>query len=109
MTNNHVYKLTVWNEEFLLRLFRSSYSFGDNLAIVARTTQGEPFATLTVNFGDEIPDKTRAYIDTNNCPWAEEFLVENSIAKPVKGCYHISGYCLYPLYEFDLTKVDTLY
>lgn len=62
-----------------------------------------PLATLTVNLEDV--EFGYAYIDTNNCPWAEEFLKENGIAE-FTGRTRRSGYCVYPLYKFDLEKLS---
>lgn len=70
----------------------------------------EPYAVITVNlvaspYGDvAYQDDTHAYIDTTNCPWAEAFLKENGIAKPCD-IYGMSGYCTYPLYEFNKNSV----
>lgn len=69
----------------------------------------EPYAVITVNLDpytgmDRQSDK-KAYIDTNNCPWAETFLKENGIASPC-GENAAGGFCTYPLYEFNLTKLD---
>lgn len=57
----------------------------------------EPWATLTVNLGTG--DERHAFVDTNNCPWATEFLESNGLAHPT-GIEMPSGYCTYPLYEF---------
>ena len=57
-------------------------------------------ATLTTNLPDEpFPEENQAYLDTNNCPWAEEFVKENKLGY-FTGNYGHSGYCTYPLYEF---------
>ena len=78
--------------------------------IVTKYTNPETLAILliTVNlvsspYGDvKYQDESHAYIDTNNCPWAEEFLQENGIAKPdPRDIYGMSGFCAYPLYEFN--------
>ena len=61
-----------------------------------------PVATLTVNI-DKL-DKGFAYIDTNNCPWAEKFLTENGLAEPT-GKFGRSGYCTYPLYKLNMEKI----
>lgn len=45
-----------------------------------------------------------AYIDTNNCSWAEDFLVDNDFGLPT-GEYKASGFCIYPLYQLDLEKI----
>ena len=59
-----------------------------------------PFARLTTNLCQKLPEN-QAHLDTNNCPWAEEFVQENKLGKPV-GKFGFSGYCVYPLYEFDM-------
>ena len=57
------------------------------------------YATLTTSFGDFIGIKNAAYIDTNNCPFADQ-LLEQGIAVPT-GMSRSSGYCQYPLWIFD--------
>lgn len=89
------------------------YTNNDTLAVqlieAGTNVLGTVFATITVNlsngFFEGLQDDTHAYIDTNNCPWAEEFLVDNGIAKPYKGWYGESGFCTYPMYEFDLDSI----
>lgn len=89
-----------------LRLHTTTYRSNGTLAVFA-TEGDEEFATLTVN----IPEsglfcyENTAFIDTNNCPWAEKFLKENKIAKPT-GHYGHSGWCSYPLYEFNLSLFE---
>jgi hypothetical protein len=59
-----------------------------------------PEELLKMWFGSQTPDKNMlAFLDTNNCPWVEEFLEENHIAKRT-GIFAPSGFCTYPLYEF---------
>ena len=58
----------------------------------------EPFAMLTVSFGEFIGAKNCTYIDTNNCPFAEQ-LLECGIARNT-GFTKESGFCKYPLWEF---------
>lgn len=62
---------------------------------------GVTLATITVNLSGPTQNDTHAFLDTNNCPWVEEFLRDNDIAKPV-GVNMRSGFCTYPLYEFNL-------
>lgn len=59
----------------------------------------EPYANFTVNFHEFIGMKNCAYIDTNNCPFANEIL-KTGIARDT-GLIKQSGYCTYPLQEFD--------
>ena len=59
----------------------------------------EPFATLTKSFGEFIGQKYCAYVDTNNCPFANQ-LLEQGIAVDT-GFTKQSGFCSYPLWRFD--------
>ncbi len=82
------------------------YRYGNVLAVELVEESGEPFATLTVNLDSMFAlDKNQSYIDTNNCPWAENFIKENSLGKPT-GHLGFSGFCSYPLYIFDLDKLN---
>lgn len=62
------------------------------------TNMLEPYGTLTVSFGEYISAKNCAYIDTNNCPFAEQ-LLKYGIARDT-GFTKQSGFCKYPLWEF---------
>ena len=59
----------------------------------------EPYATLTTSFGEFIGQKNCAYIDTNNCTFANQ-LLEQGIAINTGFTKH-SGFCIYPLWKFD--------
>lgn len=59
----------------------------------------EPFATLTKSFGEFIRVKNAAYIDSNNCGFAEQ-LLDYGFAKNT-GFTKNSGFCTYPLWVFD--------
>ena len=63
-----------------------------------------PFATLTVNLGMKLGEN-EAFVDTNNCPWAEEFIEKYGLGEPT-GELGFSGYCVYPAYKFDLSKIE---
>lgn len=73
------------------------------LAIVLDEAAGssdeqEEYAVLTVSFGEFISIKNSAYIDTNNCPFADQ-LLSQGIAEPTT-FYKTSGFCRYPLWIF---------
>lgn len=57
------------------------------------------YAVLTKSFGEHISIKNCAYVDTNNCSFAEE-LLEQGIARKT-GFTMKSGHCTYPLWKFD--------
>lgn len=91
-----------------LYLTTDSYESGGGLAVIVMEVDEngneEMFDVITVNlpFG-WISNERQAYIDTNNCSWAEKMLKKMKLAKPT-GDYCGSGYCKYPLYEFNLKK-----
>ena len=73
------------------------------LAIVLDEDMGEPngleqYAVLTVSFGEFIGLKNCAYIDTNNCYFAQQ-LLDQGIAVDT-GLRKSSGFCEYPLWAF---------
>lgn len=58
----------------------------------------EPFGDMSVNI-DDLPPFSAA-LDTNNLPYVAEFVVREGLAKPT-GINLSSGYCQYPVYQFD--------
>ncbi|MBQ3219329.1 MAG: DUF4313 domain-containing protein, partial [Clostridia bacterium] len=57
------------------------------------------YAILTTSFGEFIGYKNTAYIDVNNCPFANQ-LLDLGIAKDT-GFTKQSGFVTYPLWQFD--------
>ena len=66
--------------------------------LLDETESGEPYAVLTVSFGEFISVKNSAYIDTNNCRFADQ-LLDLGIAEPTSFTKQ-SGFCTYPLWVF---------
>lgn len=59
----------------------------------------EPFAELTKHFGEFIGQKNCAYVDTNNCPFADQLLTQGIAIDT--GLTKQSGFCTYPLWQFN--------
>lgn len=59
----------------------------------------EQYCCLTVSFGEFIGLKNCAYIDVNNCDFADQ-LLEQCLAQDTGFTKH-SGMCEYPLWAFD--------
>lgn len=82
----------------------------DGSLYVALTAVGdgypEPYGNVTVNLEQKIPPYC-AFVDTNNMPEAEDFLVNNGLAS-FTGLVQESGYCTYPLYQFNAEKLRRL-
>ena len=67
----------------------------------------DPWCDLTVNLGSAMADCRRAYLDTNNMAGAAQFVSDNGIATDTGVCGS-SGWCSYPLYDFDLAKINAV-
>lgn len=71
------------------------YMTDESLAIEAWNMEVGPIARLTVCLCDKKLGEDEAYVDTNNCPWALEFIEREKLGKRT-GKTRISGYCVYP-------------
>ena len=103
---------TAYGEYEITRFELGKYTYGDNLAIMLycfdKELGGEePFASLTVNLDYKGLSENEAFVDTNNCPWAKEFIKANALGE-FTGLEFPSGYCMYPLYRFNLEKIKEL-
>lgn len=101
-----------WGTTDQIGFVRASYYDGNRaiLAYIKHLDDGgwvEPYADVTVNI-EFLADPYRAAIDTNNL--GEEmvtFLVENGFAQETGRILH-SGFCNYPVLEFDREWLDGL-
>ncbi len=100
---NKSYKVSTDFGDYTVQVRKAQYWDNKNLAIELFDPEEGPFARLTVNLGKKLPDN-QAYVDVNNCPWAERFIEENGLGEH-QDKFGISGYCVYPLYEFNMDKV----
>lgn len=77
------------------------------MVVVKKGKPVESYGVITVNIDDIGATDTMAFVDTNNMGRdIVEWLEENGIAKRT-GFYGMSGYCTYPLMQFDLRKLQT--
>lgn len=94
-----------YDEDCNVKIVRKSYQNNGNLALQLITDCGEPYAMLTVNLSNKKLPANTAYVDTNNLPQAEEFISKNGLGFHL-GKFAFSGYCCYPLYEFNIEMVE---
>ncbi len=99
-----MYKVETEFGTYNVSIETSTYYCGNNLAISLITEDGEPFAILSVNLPEWTLPNNIAFVDTNNCPWAEKFISDNKLGRPT-GMTGTSGYCTYPLYRFYMEKL----
>ena len=104
-----VAKCKPYGEEISLFFKLRKYSCNDRYQIQAyeyiKDDGGEtsyPYASITVNLPfSELPEPKLhgfyCFIDTNNCPWAEQLLLDTGIGIPT-GQWQTSGFCNYPVY-----------
>lgn len=102
-----MFEVNSWGKKYYVRIVKSAYCQNGGLALPMFVEETyEPFATLTVNLSENLKlPENMAYVDTNNCPWAEEFIAKYELGKPT-GQTAQSGWCTYPLYVFDLGKLE---
>ncbi len=80
----------------------SSYCNNNNLYVGLEDEDHELW-DMTVNLGQKLPPN-QAYIDTNNFPEATVLINNHHLGK-FTGRTKQSGFCKYPLYEFDMTRL----
>ena len=100
-------KFVYYDTVYTLYTEDSTYSANNNLAIQLLCLDEEdflePFATLTVNTQTVLP-ANQAAVDTNNFPEAIQLIEEYRLGIPT-GDYVYSGYCRYPVYEFNIQEL----
>lgn len=106
MMQKQFYKVESFGKEYDVTLRAAEYVDGGTAIILDYMDEDYhclmPFATLTVNLGRQ--NYGYAYVDINNCPWAENFIQENGLGE-FAGKWCSSGFCAFPLYKFDMEKI----
>lgn len=98
MAQNKKYEVESWGTKYEVTTEVTTYLKPKRVALQLWCDDG-PFATVSVNLPNEKLTNERCFfVDTNNCPWAKDFLEKNEIAKPT-GNLGFSGFCVYPEYE----------
>jgi hypothetical protein len=63
-----------------------------------------PIATITVCVPSEKLKENESVIDTNNCEWAEDLIKKFKLGH-FTGRYVHSGFCEYPVVEWDMDEL----
>ena len=101
-----MFKINAYDKDWFVTPVLNKYTYGNCLAISLMQEDGSCFAHLTVNLIDALEGiatlpEDCAFVDVNNCPWAEKFIQDNKLGEHL-GLYVTSGYVTYPLYRFNL-------
>ena len=102
----------------MLKSFKVTTPFGTETCTMSASNYGKkghialqlwcedgPFATITVNLpGLRGMKQNVSAVDVNNCPWAPALIKRLGIGKDT-GHYLCSGFCVYPVYEFDMDRI----
>lgn len=100
------YRINSWKNTYMIRIERHNYMNGRLAINLVCVPANEPFGVITVNIDYPLSRQRNdlAFVDTNNFPDIESWLKDNKLAVPT-GYYGKSGYCCYPEYKFDLSKL----
>ena len=92
-----------------VKVIRTTYQNNGRTAVVMYPkNHPDMHQIITVNLDDGLEwGPEYAYLDTNNLPGIEECMMESGLAVPT-GMYCRSGYCRYPLFKFDLSKIPEM-
>lgn len=75
-----------------------------NEAIEIWNNEDGPIARITVCIAGSGLAEDETVIDTNNCPWAMEFIKQHGFGQAT-GRMVKSGYCTYPVVKLDIEKI----
>lgn len=105
-----------WGTTYRLRFGKGEYSNNGSLAVVAECFDEDmgywaPYATVTVNLDDPEPmlrGENFAFVDENNLAGMTDWLEEQGIAYRTEDGYEgQSGFCSYPLVEFEADFLES--
>jgi len=90
-------------ENVFLRVER--YMADSSLCILLYNRDYAVIAKLTTCLDDKSLKDNEAYIDTNNCPWAIDFINDYALGV-LTGKKKVSGYCIYPVVRFNMDEIE---
>lgn len=99
---------TRWTTYDNCELVMNRYADNNHVALSVFSPEEGPIANITVNLPSLKHYKDDcAFVDTNNFPEAEGLIHQLGIGKDT-GIMIPSGFCLYPLYKFDIQKIKEM-
>lgn len=95
------------NEEIEVNLIVDRYINSNALYLGLVDKNGELYTDLTVNlpfYSRDFVRNNESYLDTNNSKYVEDFINKYKLGE-FTGIYSSSGFCEYPLYEFNIEQI----
>jgi len=83
------------------------YQYDGSTCIQLYNREDGPIAYITTcipNGGVELLDN-ESFIDTNNCPWAIEFIKKYNLGE-VTDKLGYSGFCSYPVVQWNMAEIE---
>ena len=80
------------------------YQVDNSMAIEIWNREDGPIARITVCIAGSMLADDEVVLDTNNCPWAVEFVESNGFGEDT-GRRVRSGYCVYPVVKLNVEKI----
>lgn len=100
---NNTFKLNLNDATYEVYVELGKYESNNALAVnLIDAETNEVFDVISVNLPSASVwlEEDQFFLDSNNCPYAARFLIENKIAKPTRGsCTTRQGWCRYPIYQ----------
>jgi len=81
------------------------YQADGSLCVDLWNQEEGPIARLTTCLNKKGIEENMSYLDENNCPWSLDFIEHYGLGRNT-GKVGFSGYCMYPLIEWDLTELE---
>lgn len=94
----------LYEEVYKLSNQVARYQADNSRAIEIWNNEDGPIARITVCITGSGLAEDETVIDTNNCPWAMEFIKQHGF-RQATGRMVKSGYCTYPVAKLDIEKI----
>lgn len=83
----------------------NKYMVDDSVCIEIYNDEEGCIARITTCLNSPFLSENQGYVDTNNCPWAVDLIERLHLGTP-SGITSRSGYCEYPLYDFNMDELN---
>lgn len=83
---------------------QTDHYLADSSLVIDIVNPDDHIARITTCLDRLTVHEDEAYVDTNNCPWAEDFIHRYRLGEDTQICAQ-SGFCTYPLYKFNMDRI----